>query len=59
MIKDLELTREYWPELRNEPIDNMQSFIYDAFLKSNNIASGLKNYSEVVQLLMALDSPWK
>lgn len=59
VIKDLELTREHWSALRNEPIDNMQSFIYDAFLKSNNIASGLKNYSEVVQLLIALDGPWK
>lgn len=58
VIKDLELTREHWSALRNEPIDNMQSFIYDAFLKSNNISSGMKNYSQVVQFMMALDRPW-
>lgn len=59
VIKDLEVTHEHWMGLRNETIDNMQSSIYDAFLKSNNISSGLKNYSQVVQLLMALDEPWK
>lgn len=59
VIKDLELTHDHWSALRNETIDNMQSGIYDLFLKSNNIASGMMNYSQVVQLLMALDKPWK
>lgn len=59
VIEDMELTHDHWSALRNETIDNMQSGIYDLFLKSNNIASGLKNYSQVVQLLMALDIPWK
>lgn len=59
VIKDMEVTREHWTALRSESIDDIQTEIYDAFLKSNNISSGMKNYSQVVQLLMALDRPWK
>lgn len=58
VIKDVKETREHWIALRSKTLDNVQSGIYDAFLKSNNISSGLKNYSQVVQLLMTLDSPW-
>lgn len=59
VIEDIDKTHEHWEKLESETINNLQSDIYDMFLKSNNISTGLSNYSQVVQLLMALDSPWE
>ena len=44
----------HWESLYSQRIGKIQSKVYNAFLKSNGIPSGTKNYSEVVSLLMAL-----
>lgn len=45
--------REYWMAKYSPTISNIQSRIYDFYLKGNKIASGRKNYSEVVGLLIS------
>lgn len=52
VIKDLKTSATHWQSLRSPSLDHAQSRIYDLFLKNNNIASGQKNYSEVVQLII-------
>lgn len=46
----------YWQRLYSPAIGNIQDTLYNWFLKSNNIPSGRKNYSEVVALLMAVNT---
>lgn len=45
----------YWEDLYSPFIGEIQSTVYNWFLKGNNIPTGRKNYSEVVALLMALE----
>lgn len=52
---DFNSDRAYWRGKRNKTLDKIQSRIYDIFLKSNNIQSGIMNYSESVGLLMSVD----
>lgn len=49
--------QSYWQEKRFGPLDTTQRFIYEIFLKGNGIPSGMKNYSEVIGLLITLDKP--
>lgn len=51
---DLIASSSHWAESRSTLLDQMQSGIYDFFLKSNRIESGRKNYSQVVQLLISV-----
>lgn len=53
--EDFNANREFWQSKRNRTLDGVQRWIYDLFLKSNNIPSGMNNYSEVVGLMMALE----
>lgn len=54
VIEDLAEESRHWKELRVPAVDKVQTFIYDLFLKANTISSGMKNYSEVVQMLLFL-----
>lgn len=45
--------RDYWMAKYSPTISNIQSRIYDLYLKGNKIESGRKNYSEVVGLLIS------
>lgn len=45
---------EYWREKYFPPLGKIQSRIYNAYLKSNKISSGTKNYSEVIGLLISI-----
>lgn len=44
----------YWQSRYSPLIGDMQDMIYNWFLKGNNIPSGRKNYSEVIELVIAL-----
>lgn len=46
---------EYWDSKRIPALDKAQTFIYDLFLKANHVSSGIRNYSEVVQMIISLD----
>ncbi|MDL2248058.1 DUF3810 domain-containing protein [Bacteroides sp. OttesenSCG-928-J23] len=45
--------REYWMAKYSSTISDIQSWVYDLYLKGNKIESGRKNYSEVVGLLIS------
>ena len=45
--------REFWQQAISPKLNELQSKVYDSYLKSNNINSGMANYSEVVELFLA------
>lgn len=55
IIEDVCQKQDYWVEKRSPLLDELQSLVYNLFLKSNGISSGTKNYSEVVQMIMSLE----
>lgn len=56
-VKDLYNQKvDYWQAMYSPFIGEIQSTVYNWFLKGNNIPTGRKNYSEVVALLMALEN---
>lgn len=46
----------YWSERYSPLVGQVQSWLYNQFLKGNKIASGRKNYAEVVGLLIDLEA---
>ncbi len=49
---DVEQTRRHWEAIVSPSIRRFHKSIYDAFLKSNKIETGIRNYSEVIMLLL-------
>ncbi|MGL4781197.1 MAG: DUF3810 domain-containing protein [Bacteroidales bacterium] len=49
-------TRDYWDSLYSQPIGKIQNKLYDIYLKNNNISSGRKNYSEVISMILSVDT---
>ena len=45
--------RHYWLSKRSKMLDAAQDFIFDLYLKGNNVSEGRKSYSGVVSLIMA------
>ena len=56
IIGEYERKRVYWQEKYSPFIGRLQDCLYDWFLKGNRIASGKKNYAEVVGMLLAIPS---
>ena len=44
----------YWKERYSPMVGQAQDFVYNLFLKGNQIPSGKKNYAEVIGLLLSL-----
>ncbi|MCY1721137.1 DUF3810 domain-containing protein [Prolixibacteraceae bacterium Z1-6] len=55
---DINAIREHWLELRNEKLDKAASKVNDAYLKTNKVKEGVKDYRGVVKHVMnfSLDS---
>lgn len=53
ILEQYKSRREYWQQKYSPGIGKIQDSVYNLFLKSNQISSGLKNYSEVVGLLLS------
>jgi hypothetical protein len=53
IIEDIKIMSKRWSEARNRTLSNAHKVVYDTYLKTNNIASGIENYSEVVNLLIS------
>lgn len=53
ILEQYKSRQEYWQQKYSPGIGKIQNYIYNLFLKSNRISSGLKNYSEVVGLLLS------
>jgi hypothetical protein len=52
VIKDIQSQRKHWKELENKTLDNIQTAANNAYLKTNRIEEGVKNYSKVVSLVI-------
>lgn len=52
VIFDLRFQRIHWQGLRNKTLDKIQTSANDAYLKTNHIEEGVKNYNRVVALAM-------
>ncbi len=53
VLHDIFYRLDYYKGLQNKTLDKVQSVAYDAYLKSNNIKSGIKNYNQVVALVIS------
>ena len=54
VINQYKEKREHWSSLYNPLLGEIQSAMYELYLKGNRISSGQKNYAEVVGLLLSL-----
>lgn len=50
VLKDLVNREEYYDRLRNKKLENIQAAANNAYLKSQKIEKGIKNYNQVVSL---------
>ena len=53
VILDLRFQRRHWQGLRNNTLDKVQTAANNAYLKTNNIEEGVKNYNQVVSLVIS------
>jgi hypothetical protein len=53
IIEDMKAMSKHWTEARSQTLSNVHQVVYDTYLKTNSINSGIKNYSEVVNLLIS------
>jgi hypothetical protein len=53
VIMDLRFQRRHWQGLRNQTLDDVQTAANNAYLKTNNIEEGVKNYNQVVALVIS------
>ena len=54
---DMKQTSQHWQRLLSPTLRRIHTETYDAFLRSNTIASGMQNYSEVIGMLMSVEAP--
>lgn len=54
VIKQYKEKREHWSSLYSPLLGEIQSAMYEFYLKGNRISSGQKNYAEVIGLLLSL-----
>lgn len=53
VYEDVFYRQDYYNALQNKTMEKVQSVAYDAYLKTNNIRSGIKNYNQVVALIIS------
>jgi len=53
VFDDILYRQKYYNSLQNKTMEKVQSVAYDAYLKTNNIKSGIKNYNQVVALIIS------
>jgi hypothetical protein len=52
VIKDIQNQRKHWRDLENKTLDKVQTAANNAYLKSNRIKEGVRNYNKVVSLVI-------
>jgi hypothetical protein len=52
VVDDLRTRKKYYLGLQNERMSDIQTAANDTYLKANNIEKGVKNYDQVVALVM-------
>lgn len=54
VIEDLQATHEHWRALQLPALRRMHEVTYDSFLKSNQLSSGLQDYSQVIGMILSV-----
>ena len=52
ILEDMQRTKDYWQDKRLVGLQKIQKRFYDLFLRSNGIADGTKNYSQVLRMVL-------
>jgi hypothetical protein len=52
VIDDIRKVQKHWEALRSEKIDKVTGQMYDAYLKTNKVEKGIKDYFGVVKFVM-------
>ena len=55
-IQDFKDSHEYWQQKRVKILDDIQSWMMDSYLKSNNVSEGADDYIGVVGMIITMDS---
>lgn len=58
-IQDFKDSREYWQQKRVRILDEIQSWMMDSYLKSNNVSEGADDYIGVVGMIITMESAKK
>jgi hypothetical protein len=53
VISDLRFRRDYYEKQQNKTLEKVSSAANDAYLKANNIKTGIRNYDQVVTLAIS------
>lgn len=53
VLDEIRFRQQYYYGLQNEVMGKAQETVYDAYLKSNHISSGIENYNQVVELAIS------
>jgi hypothetical protein len=53
VLKDLKFRQKYYEGLLNNTLSDMQTAANNSYLKANNIEKGVKNYNQVVSLVIS------
>jgi hypothetical protein len=52
VLEDFRYRQKYYDRLENKSLSNIQTEVNDSYLKVNNIEKGVKNYNQVVSLVI-------
>lgn len=52
VLEDMERTQAYWAEKRSAALSSLQRMVYNAFLRGNRIEDGMKNYGQVLRMVL-------
>lgn len=52
VIDDIRMMQDHWDRLRNKEIDKVAGKVNDAYLKTNKVERGVKDYFGVIQFVM-------
>jgi hypothetical protein len=53
VLEDIRYRQKYYEKLENKNLSDMQTAVNNSYLKVNNIEKGVKNYNQVVSLVMS------
>ena len=53
VIRDLRFRQKYYQDMQNVTLSKVQSAANNSYLKANNIEKGVKNYNQVVSLVIS------
>jgi hypothetical protein len=51
-LQDFRARQKYYASLENVTLSKMQTAVDNSYLKANNIEKGVKNYNQVVSLVI-------